>query len=63
VAIVEWPTASGPADHALFAGLTLVGIVEAKRQRRNVSATIAQAERYSVGMATSADSPSRAALE
>jgi type I restriction enzyme, R subunit len=26
LAIAEWPTASGPADYALFAGLTLVGV-------------------------------------
>ncbi|UPT87535.1 type I restriction-modification system endonuclease [Bradyrhizobium barranii subsp. apii] len=50
VAIAEWPTASGPADYALFVGLTLIGVVEAKRKRKNVSAAIDQAERYSVGM-------------
>lgn len=51
LAIAEWPTASGPADYALFAGLTLVGVVEAKRKRKNVSAAIDQAERYSTGLA------------
>lgn len=50
LAIAEWPTESGPADYALFVGLTLVGVVEAKRKRKNVSAAIDQAERYSVGM-------------
>ncbi|UGA44064.1 type I restriction-modification system endonuclease [Bradyrhizobium quebecense] len=50
LAIAEWPTASGPADYALFVGLTLVGVVEAKRKRKNVSAAIDQAERYSMGM-------------
>ncbi len=49
-AIAEWPTTSGPADYALFVGTTLVGVVEAKRQRKNVSAAIDQAERYSVGV-------------
>lgn len=49
LAIAEWPTASGPADYALFCGLTLVGVVEAKRKRKNVSAAIDQSERYSVG--------------
>lgn len=49
-AIAEWPTANGPADYALFAGTTLVGLVEAKRRRKNVSAAIDQAERYSVGL-------------
>lgn len=47
MAIAEWPTASGPADYALFIGTTLVGVVEAKRKRKNVSAAIDQAERYS----------------
>ena len=50
LAIAEWPTASGPADYALFADLTLVGVVEAKRRRKNVSAAIDQAERYSRGI-------------
>jgi type I restriction enzyme R subunit len=53
LAIAEWPTASGPADYALFAGLTLVGVVEAKRRRKNVSAAIDQAERYSIGIGAS----------
>ena len=49
MAIAEWPTESGPADYALFVGLTCVGVVEAKRRRKNVSAAIDQAERYSRG--------------
>jgi len=48
-AIAEWPTATGPADYVLFVGLTCVGIVEAKRGSRNVSAAIDQAGRYSQG--------------
>ena len=55
LAIAEWPTASGPADYALFAGLTLIGVVEAKRKRRNVSDAIDQAQRYSSGIKTDAD--------
>jgi type I restriction enzyme R subunit len=55
LAIAEWPTASGPADYALFAGRMLVGVVEAKRRRKNVSAAIDQAERYSSGMGGSGD--------
>jgi type I restriction enzyme, R subunit len=55
VAIAEWPTASGPADYALFTGLTLVGFIEAKRKRKNVSAAIDQAERYSKGVAALSD--------
>jgi type I restriction enzyme R subunit len=50
LAIAEWPTANGPADYALFAGITLVGVVEAKRKRKNVSAAVDQAERYSKGL-------------
>lgn len=46
-AIAEWPTDSGPADYALFCGLTLIGTVEAKRRNRNVMEVLPQAERYS----------------
>ncbi len=46
MAIAEWPTASGPADYALFYGLPCLGTVEAKRERKNVSAAIDQSERY-----------------
>jgi type I restriction enzyme R subunit len=55
LAIAEWPTASGPADYALFVGLTLVGVVEAKRRRKNVSAAIDQSERYSCGIGAGGD--------
>jgi type I restriction enzyme R subunit len=45
LAIAEWPTDSlvckwGAVDYALFAGLKLVGIVEAKAEHLNVSAVI-----------------------
>src|SRR4051794_19487012 len=50
MAIAEWPTANGPADYALFVGAKLVGMVEAKRKRNNVSAAIDQAERYAKGV-------------
>lgn len=49
-AIAEWPTASGPADYALFAGMKLVGVVEAKRKNKNVMEVLPQAERYSRGI-------------
>ncbi|PSJ55949.1 type I restriction-modification system endonuclease [Pseudaminobacter soli (ex Li et al. 2025)] len=45
-AIAEWPTKTGPADYALFCGLTLIGTIEAKRRNRNVMAVLRQAERY-----------------
>lgn len=50
MAIAEWPTASGPADYALFIGEEMVGLVEAKRKRRDVAAALDQAERYSRGV-------------
>src|SRR5262249_4699808 len=46
MAIAEWPTSNGPADYALFVGTTCVGLVEAKRKRRNVQAAIDQSGRY-----------------
>lgn len=49
MAIAEWPTDSGPADYALFVDTNLVGVVEAKRRNKNISATIDQAERYAKG--------------
>jgi type I restriction enzyme R subunit len=50
LAISEWPTETGPADYALFAGLKLVGVVEAKRKNKNVMSVLPQAERYSTGI-------------
>ncbi len=50
LAIAEWPTESGPADYALFVGLTLVGVVEAKRRNKSVMEVLPQAERYSRGV-------------
>lgn len=49
MAIAEWPTASGPADYALFIGTQLIAVVEAKRRNKNVSAAVDQAERYAKG--------------
>lgn len=49
VAIAEWPTETGPADYVLFAGLTPVAVVEAKRRNIDVSASLQQAKRYSRG--------------
>lgn len=49
-AIAEWPCVGGQsADYVLFAGLTPIGIVEAKRENTNVAGKIPQAERYSRG--------------
>ncbi len=49
LAIAEWPTKSGPADYALFIGTECIGVVEAKRRNKNVSAAIDQAQRYARG--------------
>ena len=49
LAIAEWPTSSGAADYVLFAGLTPVAVVEAKKFSTDVSSVIEQAERYSIG--------------
>lgn len=49
-AISEWPTkGKQSADYVLFAGLTAIAVVEAKRENVNVAGKIPQAERYSRG--------------
>lgn len=49
-AIAEWPTlGKQSADYVLFAGLTPIAVVEAKRENVNVAGKIPQAERYSRG--------------
>ena len=45
-AIAEWPTACGPADYALFIGLRLVGLVEAKKISKNIPSDLEQAKEY-----------------
>jgi type I restriction enzyme, R subunit len=55
MAIAEWPTASGPADYVLFAGLTPIAAVEAKRKNIDVSGALQQAKRYSRGYAIPAE--------
>ncbi len=55
VAIAEWATSSGPADYVLFAGLTPVAIVEAKRQAKDVQGVIEQAKRYSLDYVIQSD--------
>jgi len=45
-AIAEWPTATGPADYALFCGLSLIGVVEAKKMGKDVVSDLAQSKRY-----------------
>jgi len=53
-AIAEWPTqGKQAADYVLFAGLTPIAVVEAKRENTNVAGKIPQAERYSRGFKSS----------
>lgn len=55
-AISEWPTKGRQsADYVLFAGLTPVAAIEAKRQNINVSGKIPQAERYARGFTPGGD--------
>lgn len=49
-AIAEWPVQGGRADYALFIGMTVVGVIEAKRETINVAGAIEQAKRYSRGL-------------
>jgi len=49
MAVAEWPTATGPADYALFLGTTPVAVVEAKRKNKAVMGSLQQAARYSRG--------------
>ncbi len=46
IAIAEWPLQFGYADYALFVGLELVGIIEAKRASKDIPADIEQAKDY-----------------
>jgi len=54
-AIAEWPTETGPADYALFIGLTPVAVIEAKRKNIDVSGALQQAKRYSRTLKPSAE--------
>ncbi|BAS57998.1 type I restriction enzyme EcoKI subunit R [Leptolyngbya boryana NIES-2135] len=50
IAISEYPTRGGRADYALFVGLQIVAVVEAKRQSTDVAeGALNQAKRYSRG--------------
>lgn len=50
LAIAEWPTQNGPADYVLFAGLTAIGVIEAKRKAKDVPGALEQARRYARGL-------------
>lgn len=46
LAISEWPAGQGWADYALFTGMTLMGLVEAKRKGKDVISDLEQAKKY-----------------
>ncbi|MBH9968636.1 type I restriction-modification system endonuclease [[Bacillus] enclensis] len=46
LAIAEWPLKKGYADYALFVGLELLAIVEAKKASKDIPADIDQAKGY-----------------
>lgn len=55
-AIAEWPTqGKQSADYMLFAGITPIAAVEAKRLNINVAGKIPQAERYARGLMRDVD--------
>ena len=46
-AIAEFPTSEGRADYAMFIGLKLIGIIEAKKYGKTAAGDLAQAKEYS----------------
>ncbi len=46
IAIAEWPVGTKKADYALFIGLELYGIVEAKKKGKDVISDLSQAKVY-----------------
>jgi type I restriction enzyme R subunit len=68
IAIAEWPTESGPVDYALFVNGRCVGVIEAKRDVKDVPGRLGQAKRYARDIKltpdeTHADSPWPQGLE
>jgi len=50
IAIAEWPTETGPVDYALFIEGRCVGVIEAKREVKDVPGRLGQAKRYAIGI-------------
>ena len=50
IAIAEWPTETGPVDYALFIEEICVGLIEAKRESKDVPDVLGQAIRYASGV-------------
>jgi type I restriction enzyme R subunit len=51
-AIAEWKVTGGYADYALFIGLELYGIVEAKKYGVDISSDLTQSKRYATNVTT-----------
>lgn len=54
-AIAEWPTKSGPVDYALFIDGRCVGVIEAKREFKDVPGRLGQSKRYARDIELSVD--------
>lgn len=48
IAIAEWPCGRRRVDYALFVGLQLYGVIEAKRYGSDISADLTQAKNYAL---------------
>lgn len=55
MAIAEWPTRSGPVDYALFIDGRCVGVIEAKREFKDVPGRLGQSKRYARDIELSVD--------
>lgn len=55
MAIAEWPAGKGRVDYALFVDGRCVGVVEAKRETKDVPGRIGQAKRYARDITLSPD--------
>ncbi len=55
MAIAEWPTKTGPVDYALFIDGRCVGVVEAKREFKDVPGRLGQSKRYAIGIDLTVD--------
>ena len=55
VAIAEWPTATGPADYALFIDGRCFAVVEAKKATVAIPAALEQAKRYAATITLTSD--------
>lgn len=47
LAIAEWPTKNGSVDYALFVGLQLLGLIEAKKLSKDIPGVLGETKQYS----------------